>query len=64
MPVVADESKLAKFIHEEADAGSGGTDHFRQHFLADVWRDRRRAGFFLLNFAQKEPIGTIFIQVR
>ena len=29
MPVVADEPKLAKLVHEMADAGSGGADHLR-----------------------------------
>jgi hypothetical protein len=27
--VVVDETKLAKLVHEMADAGSGGADHLR-----------------------------------
>ena len=34
---VFDQSKVAKAIHEEADAGTGGADHLCQSFL----RDRR-----------------------
>jgi hypothetical protein len=33
--VVFDKAELAKAIHEEADAGPGGPDHFRQCFLGD-----------------------------
>ena len=36
MPVVADEAELAKFVHKEADAGSGSPDHLSQRFLRDV----------------------------
>ena len=46
LSIVADESKLAEFVHESADAGSGGTNHLSQRFLADVWGDRLRAPFF------------------
>ena len=28
MPVVADQAQFAKLVHEMADAGPGGTDHF------------------------------------
>ena len=34
--VVFDEAKLAKAIHEEADAGSYSTDHIRQGLLRDL----------------------------
>ena len=34
--VITDKSKLAKAIHEKADAGSRGTDNLRQSFLCDV----------------------------
>jgi hypothetical protein len=40
--VVADEAKLAEFVHEEADAGSGRADHFGQGFLADIGNDGLR----------------------
>src|SRR6476660_10031812 len=36
LSVVADEAKLAEFVHEMADTGSGGADHLRQCFLTDV----------------------------
>ena len=32
-PVVADEAQLAKLVHEMADPGASGADHFRQRFL-------------------------------
>jgi hypothetical protein len=41
--VAADESKLAEFVHEMTDAGSGGADHLRQCFLTNVPTDRLRA---------------------
>ena len=34
--VVFNEAELAKAVHEEADAGSGGADHFRQGLLSDL----------------------------
>ena len=37
--------KLAKLVHEMADAGSGGADHVRQCFLTNVRTDRLRAAF-------------------
>src|ERR1700683_38069 len=33
--VVFDQAQLAKAIHEEANAGSGRTDHFREGLLCD-----------------------------
>ena len=33
--VVLDEAELAKAVHEEADAGAGGADHFGEGFLGD-----------------------------
>jgi hypothetical protein len=33
--VVFDKTELAKSIHEEADAGASGADHFRQGLLRD-----------------------------
>jgi hypothetical protein len=41
--IVIDETKLAKLIHEMADAGSGGADHLRQCFLTNIRTDRLRA---------------------
>jgi hypothetical protein len=40
--IVADQSELAKLIHEMTDAGSGGADHLRQRFLTNVRTDRLR----------------------
>jgi hypothetical protein len=40
--VVFNEAELAKAIHEEADAGPGGSNHFRQRFLRDRWDQRFR----------------------
>jgi hypothetical protein len=34
--VVFNEAEFAKTIHEEADAGPGGADHFGQSFLCDL----------------------------
>jgi hypothetical protein len=34
--VVLNKAKLAKAIHEEADAGPSGADHFCQCFLRDL----------------------------
>ena len=34
--VVFDKAELSKSIHEEADAGAGGTDHLRQGLLRDL----------------------------
>ena len=36
LSIVADESKLAEFVHEGADAGSGRSDHLCQRSLADI----------------------------
>ena len=33
--VVFDEAEAAELVHEEADSGTGGTDHLRQRLLAD-----------------------------
>jgi len=53
LSVVGDEAKLAKFVHEEADAGACGADHFCQRFLADMCRDGLR-GTFLSEICQKK----------
>lgn len=45
MSIVADKSKLAKFVHEVAYAASRGPDHFRQRCLADIRIDRLWAAF-------------------
>jgi hypothetical protein len=43
LAIIADETQLSEFVHEEADAGAGGADHLRQCFLADVNLDRLQA---------------------
>jgi len=40
--VVFNKAELAKAIHEEANAGPSGTDHFRQCFLRDLRNQRFR----------------------
>jgi len=40
--VVIDETQLAKFVHEEADAGSRRPNHFRKRLLTENdWNDGR-----------------------
>lgn len=34
--VVFNEAEFTKAIHEEADAGAGGADHFREGLLGNV----------------------------
>ena len=41
--IVIDEAKLAKLVHEMADAGSGSADHLRQCFLTNIRTDQLRA---------------------
>jgi hypothetical protein len=36
LSIVADEPKFAEFVHEEADAGSGRSNHLSQCLLADA----------------------------
>ena len=43
--VVVDVTEVAKAIEKEADAGSGGADHFRQSLLADLGDDRKGLRF-------------------
>ena len=65
LTVVANEPELPKSVHEEAYAGTGGADHLRQGFLADL-RDR---GFGLAALAelskeQKHPGEPLFAGVE
>ena len=39
MTVIGDESQFSKFVHEKADAGAGGSDHFGKHLLANLGDD-------------------------
>jgi hypothetical protein len=45
LSVVRDEGELAKLVHEKADTGACGADHFCQRFLADMCRDGLRVTF-------------------
>src|ERR1700720_114946 len=54
--VVADQSKLAEFVHERTDARSGGADHIGQCFLTNVRTDRLRAAFLAeISKQQEQP---------
>ena len=44
--VVFDESELSEAVHEEADAGPGGADHFGERLLADLGNNRLRLVIF------------------
>jgi hypothetical protein len=46
MAVIFNEAKLAKAIHEEANARAGCADHFRKCFLADPGDNRFGDAFF------------------
>src|ERR1035441_6341263 len=52
--VVIDEAKLAKAIHEEADAGAGGADHLRQRLLRDGRKRSRFSGLAEFGHQQKD----------
>ena len=45
LAVVTDETQFPEFVHEGADAGSRGADHFRQRPLIETGIDRLRAAF-------------------
>ena len=54
-PVVGNETRSTKFVHEVADAGSRGTDHCRERFLTYGNRyDGRTAFFSIISEKQKE----------
>jgi len=52
--VVADKPQLAKLIHEVANPGSRGPNHFRQGCLTDIRIDRLRAAFLAKICQQQE----------
>ena len=39
---IVDEAQFPEPVHEEADSRAGGSHHFGQSFLADLWDDRLR----------------------
>jgi hypothetical protein len=53
--VVSNEPKLSKFVHKEAHAGSGRSDHLRKGFLADLG-DNRSGLLSLPKFANSKSI--------
>jgi hypothetical protein len=56
VPIIADEAQPAKLVHEIADPGSRGPDHFSQCFLTDVHADRLRAAFLAeIREQQQQP---------
>src|SRR5713226_4060611 len=44
-PVVFNEAHFAELVHEEIDSGTGGANHLRQRFLADLRNHRLRFAF-------------------
>src|SRR6201986_2133966 len=53
LTVIGNEAELAKLVHEKADSGACGADHFRQGLLADMGRDRLW-GTFLSEICKKQ----------
>ena len=45
MPVVVDEARFAKPVHEMAYARAGGTDHLSERLLADLCNKGLRSAF-------------------
>jgi hypothetical protein len=52
--VVADKPQLAKLVHEVANPGSRGPNHFRQGCLTDIRIDRLRTAFLAKICEQQE----------
>jgi hypothetical protein len=46
LSIVANESQLAEFVHEEAHPGSGRSNHLCQCFLTDIQQNGLRCAFF------------------
>jgi hypothetical protein len=55
--IVVDISQFSEFVHEEADAGPGCADHFRQGFLTDLSHNRLRPRFLAEVCEEKEEPG-------
>src|SRR3979411_2383993 len=53
--VVVDEALFAEFVHEEADPGARGADHFGQGFLTECDRDRLAPPFLAQIREQQQP---------
>src|SRR5216683_6546760 len=58
--VVLNEPKLAKAVHEEADARARGADHLRQNFLAYFGNHRLRCAFLAKLSEQQQSAGQTF----
>jgi hypothetical protein len=54
LTVIGNKAELAKLVHEKADSGACGADHFRQGLLADMGRDRLRRAFLSEICQEKE----------
>src|ERR1700730_12142474 len=57
LSIVADESKVAEFVHEVAHARSGRSNHLGQCFLADIQWNGLRYGFRSEMREQKKKAG-------
>jgi hydroxyethylthiazole kinase-like uncharacterized protein yjeF len=65
LAVVTDEAELTEFVHEVAHAGSGGADHLRQCFLADLDLDRLQAAFLAeIRQQQQKPCQPLFARIE
>jgi hypothetical protein len=63
--VVVNQSQLPKFVHEEADAGSGRSDHLRKRLLAYSRQDRLRPAFLAeIRQKQKSPRQTFLAGIE
>jgi len=63
--VIANETELAKAVHEEADTGPGGTDHIRQCFLGDGRNEGLRlAGTAEFGHQQENPRQAFFTGIE
>ena len=58
--VVVDEAKFSKFVHKEAHAGPGCSDHLRQSFLADLGDNGLRFAFLAEVRQQQKHSGKAF----
>jgi hypothetical protein len=54
--VIVDQAQFSKFVHKEADARPGRSDHLCKRFLADFCYDRFRPTFLAkIRQQQKRP---------
>jgi hypothetical protein len=58
--VVFNEAGFAKAIHEEADARSGSSNHFRQGFLGNRWNQRFRFSWLTNSASDKRVLAKRF----